>query len=143
MREATIAFPYESTGAVISPGVRALRLATNVALVLVLCHFATQIGFSFKIPPHSISPLWPTGAILFSVLVVSPARHWWAYILAAYFTSVINDARAGFPVAAMWFIAAGLGEILLAAILVRRFAGGRHAFESTRGLAIYIAIAVL
>ena len=35
------------------------------------------------------------------------------------------------------------GEILLAAVLVRRFAGGRHAFESTRGLAIYFAIAVL
>jgi signal transduction histidine kinase len=143
MPEATIAIPYGATGAVNSPGQRALWLALKVALVLVICHFATQIGFAFKIPPHNISPLWPTGAILFSVLVVSPARHWWAYIFAAYFTSVINDARAGFPVSAMWFVAAGLGEILVAAVLVRRFAGGRQAFESTRGLAIYIAVAVV
>jgi PAS domain S-box-containing protein len=143
MQEAAFAFPYDAADAISSPSVRAMRRTLKVALVLVVCHFATQIGFSFKIPPHNISPLWPTGAILFSVLVVSPVRHWWAYILAAYFTSVINDARAGFPVAAMWFIAAGVGEILIAAVGVRRFAGGRQAVEFTRGLATYIAIAVV
>ena len=114
----------------------------SALLVLLICHFATEIGFSFKIPPHHISPLWPTGAILFSVLVVAPVRHWWAYILAAYFTSVWNDARAGFPASAMWFIAAGVGEILLVAAAVRLFAGGRNAVNSTRGLAIYIAVVV-
>ena len=143
MREAAFTLPYEATGTISSPSVRAMRLAIKVALVLVICHFATEIGFSFKIPPHNISPLWPTGAILFSVLVVSPVRHWWAYVFAAYFTSVITDARAGFPVSAMWFIAAGLGEILIAAVGVRRFAGGSKAVESTRGLAVYIAIAVV
>jgi hypothetical protein len=66
--------------------------------------------------------LWPTGAILFSVLVGTPARHWWAYIVAAYFSSILNDARAGFPVAAMLFVAAGVIEILIAAAGVRRFA---------------------
>jgi integral membrane sensor domain MASE1 len=92
----------------------------------VICHLSTEVGFALKFPPHHISPLWPTGAILFSVLVVAPVRPWWAYILAAYFTSVINDLRAGLPIAALFFIVAGLGEILIAALGVRRFAEGRQ-----------------
>jgi hypothetical protein len=60
------------------------------------------VGFAQKFPPHYISPLSPTGAILFSVLVVTPIRHWWAYSFAAYFTSVVNDARAAFSVSAIF-----------------------------------------
>src|SRR5262245_39291633 len=105
----------------------ALRLAFNVLLVGVICHLSTQVGFAFKFPPHQISPLWPTGAILFSVLVVAPVRHWWAYILAAYFTSVITDLRAGFPISALFYIVAGIGEILMAAFGVRKFAEGLRA----------------
>src|SRR5262245_44308358 len=60
---------------------RVLRLALKVLLVGAICHLSTEIGFAHKFPPHYISPLWPTGAILFSVLVVTPIRHWWAYTL--------------------------------------------------------------
>jgi PAS domain S-box-containing protein len=121
----------------------ASRLVLKVLLVGVVCSLSTEIGFAHKVPPHNISVLWPTGAILFSVLVVAPVRHWWAYILAAYFTSVVNDVRAGFPVAAVLFIIAGLLEILIAAAGVRRFAGGLRAFESLRSLVAYVVIAVL
>src|SRR5215510_6650198 len=120
-----------------------LRLAFNVLLVGIICHLGTQVGFAFKFPPHQISPLWPTGAILFSVLVVAPVRHWWAYTLAAYFTSVITDLRAGFPVAALFFIVAGIGEILIAALGVRRFAEGLRAFDSLRNLVAYVVVAVV
>src|SRR5262245_16597282 len=101
-----------------------LRLTLQVLLVGFVCHASTEIGFAHKIPPHHISALWPTSAILFSVLVVSPVRHWWAYILAAYFTSVVKDIRAGFSMSAALFIVAGIVEILIAAVAVRRFAGG-------------------
>src|SRR5215468_6603440 len=101
-----------------------LRSVMAVLLVGVICHLSTQVGFAFKFPPHHISPLWPTGAILFSVLVVVPVRHWWAYTLAAYFTSVVTDIRAEFPIAAPFFILAGVVEILIAALAVRRFANG-------------------
>jgi integral membrane sensor domain MASE1 len=77
------------------------------------------------------------------VLVVAPVRHWWAYIVAAYFTSVLNDVRAGFPVSALLFIAAGIMEILIAAVGVRRFADGLRAFESLRSLVAYIVIAAV
>jgi PAS domain S-box-containing protein len=121
----------------------ALRLALNAILVALICAVSTEIGFAIKFPPYYISPLWPTGAILFSVLVVAPIRHWWLYILAAYFTSVLRDASAGFPAAATLFIIAGIGEFLIAAVGVRQFANGIQAFESLRGKLIYILVAVL
>src|SRR5262245_15598283 len=120
-----------------------IPLALRVVLVGFICHFSTEIGFAHKFPPHYISPLWPTGAILFSVLVASPIRHWWAYTLAAYFTSIVNDARAGFPVSAILFVAAGLIEIFIAAIGVRRFARGLRAFDSLSNLVAYIVVAVV
>ncbi|MFI5006020.1 MAG: MASE1 domain-containing protein [Solirubrobacterales bacterium] len=120
-----------------------IRLALNVLLVGFICYLSNEIGFAHKFPPHYISPLWPTGAILFSVLVATPARHWWAYILAAYFTSVIHDVSVGFPISAVFFIVAGILEILIAAVAVRRFAEGLHAFDSLRTLAIYTAVAFL
>src|SRR5262249_27946786 len=96
-----------------------------------------------KFPPHQISPLWPTTAILFTVLVVAPVRHWWAYVLAAYFTGVITELRAGFPISAFYFITAGIGEILIAAIGVRLFAEGLRAFASLRTLVASLVAAVV
>src|SRR5262245_39055817 len=97
-------------------GVAVIPLALRVLLVGFICHFSTEIGFAFKFPPHYISPLWPTGAILFSVLVATPIRHWWAYTLAAYFTSIVNDARAGFTVSVILFVAYGMLGFLFAAV---------------------------
>ena len=121
----------------------ALRLTLKVVFIGLVCSLATEIGFAHKFPPHYISALWPTGAILFSVLVVSPIRHWWAYILAAYFTSVINDAHAGFPLAARLYLVAGVIEVLIAALGVRRFADGLRAPDSLRNLVAYIIVAAV
>jgi signal transduction histidine kinase len=121
----------------------AIRLAVNVLLVGLVCEVSTEYGFAIKFPPHYISPLWPTGAILFSVLVATPVRHWWAYTLAAYFTSVLRNVWQGFPVSAVLFVMAGIVEYLIGAVILRRFAGGLRAFESLRGLVVYIGTAVL
>ena len=143
MSDAAIVRLHSTAGEIAQRVPPAVRLALKVLLVGAVCSLSTKLGFALKFPPHYISPLWPTGAILFSVLVVAPRRHWWAYILAAYFTSVLTDVRAGFPAWAMLFIAAGLGEILIAAIGVRRFANGVRAFDSLRSLVIYIVVAVV
>ena len=121
----------------------ALRLALNVLLVGLVCELSTKYGYAIKFPPHYISPLWPTGAILFSVLVATPPRHWWAYTLAAYFTSVLRNVWQGLPVSAVLFVVAGITEFLIDAVAVRRFAGGLRAFDTLRGLVVYIGTAVL
>ena len=142
MREATVNARGDARDAIARRDVPAIRLALNVLLVGCICHLSTEIGFAHKFPPHYISPLWPTGAILFSVLVATPTRHWFAYTLAAYFSSVINDVRGGLPVSAVLFIAAGIIEILIAAVAVRRYADGLRAFDSLRSLVVYIGVAV-
>ena len=122
-----------------------LRTVMAILLVGVICHLSNLVGFAFKFPPHLISPLWPTTAILFSVLVVAPVRHWWAYILAAYFTDFIMlmvELRAGHTMRA-YFVAAGLVEMPLAALGVRRFAEGLRAFDSLRNLVAYVVAAVI
>src|SRR4026209_647888 len=108
------------------PGTHSIHLAWRVLLIGFVCYLSTEIGFANKFPPHNISPLWPTGAILFGILVVVPVRHWWAYTIAAYFTSVV---RAGFNLSAVLFLLAALIEVFIAAVGVRRFAGGLGAFD--------------
>jgi signal transduction histidine kinase len=121
----------------------AAQLAVKVLLFGAVCFLSTRLGFANKVPPHNISALWPTIAILFAALVVSPVKHWWLYILAAYAPSIFQDAQAGFPPAARWFVAAGLIEVLVASWGVRRFASGSASFDNLRSLVAYIAIAVV
>jgi PAS domain S-box-containing protein len=118
-------------------------LAASLLLVGIVCHFATQLGFALKFPPNNISVFWPTNAILFAVLLMAPVRHWWMYSIAAFATSVFNDARAGFPPAAILFLVGDFIEIFIAAVGVRRFAGGPRAFASLGSLVAYILIAAV
>ena len=85
--------------------------------------------------------IWPTNAILLCALVVSPVRHWWAYAIAGFFSSVHNNARDGATVFQIaLFLTADVIEVFGAAIGVRRFASGVEAFESARNLVAYLAI---
>ncbi len=120
-----------------------IRLTLKVLFVGIICSLSTEIGFAYKIPPHNISALWPTIAILFVALVASPVKHWWLYIIAAYATSLLNDARAGFPVAARWYVAAGIVEVLIAALGVRWFASGIRSLNTLGSLVVYLAVAVV
>src|SRR5262245_50986279 len=121
----------------------AVRLALKVLLVSVVCHLSIQIGHASKLPPHNISALWPASAVLVSILVASPARHWWAYLLGGYATYAFDVARAGFLVSDALYQVADITQVLIAAVGVRWFADGLRAFESLRNLARYITFAVL
>ena len=54
-----------------------------------------------------------------------------------------QDARAGFPLSAVLFLAAALIEVFIAAVGVRRFAGGLRAFDNLRNLIVYLLVAVV
>jgi integral membrane sensor domain MASE1 len=96
-----------------------------------VAHDTAGIGEGRRLPA-----LWPTSAILFSVLVAAPTRHWWAYVLAAYVPSVTRDVLAGYPSWPFFFLVAGIIEIVFAAVAVRRFADGLRAFNSLRSLVV-------
>ena len=97
--------------AVRRPDASALRFVLKRVALAGLCHVSIEVGFAHKVPPHNISPLWPTNAILFGVLVVAPVRRWWGYVPAAYVSSLIGDARAGFPLSGVTFLLADIVEV--------------------------------
>src|SRR6266436_4146980 len=73
-----------------------LRLAMRALLVGFACFLSTETVAS-NLPPLFVSPVWPTNAILLCALVVTPVRHWWAYALAAFFSSVNHNSHTGAP----------------------------------------------
>jgi two-component system, LuxR family, sensor kinase FixL len=60
-----------------------LRTAFWVLLTGVCYYLATQIAWALCFPDSKVSLLFPPHAILVSVLLLTPTRHWWAYTLAA------------------------------------------------------------
>src|SRR5262249_29450485 len=121
----------------------AILLALKAVLVGIICHLSIQVGHASKLPPHDISALWPAGAVLVSILVASPVRHWWAYLLAGYATYAFDVARAGFLVSDALYNVADIIKVLIAAVGARWFADGVRAFESLRGLTRYVVAAVV
>src|SRR5215472_15328309 len=75
-----------------------LRLTLRALLVGIACYLSTETVASNLVSPVSVSPLWPTNAILLCALVVAPVEHWWVYALAGFFSSVNHNVHNGFPV---------------------------------------------
>jgi len=109
-------------------------------LVGFACFLGTETVASNR-PPVFVSPIWPTNAILLCALVATPVRHWWAYALAGFFSSVNHNAHIGDPSSQIvLFLIADAIEVVSAALGVRRFAGGLGAFESPRNLVAYLTV---
>jgi hypothetical protein len=51
-------------------------LTTRTLLVGLACVLGTET-IATNVPPVFVSALWPTNAILLSVLLMTPVRHWW------------------------------------------------------------------
>src|SRR5690242_6485695 len=71
-----------------------LRLAMRALLVGFACVLSTETVAS-NLPPLFVSPVWPTNAILLCALVATPVRHWWAYALAGFVSSVNHNSHTG------------------------------------------------
>jgi len=131
---------FGSDGAASTERYPLVRLAIRSLLVGLACFLSTE-AIAHNFPPLFVSPIWPTNAILLCALVVTPVRHWWAYAIAGFFSSVHNNARDGATVFQIaLFLTADVIEVFGAAIGVRRFASGVEAFESARNLVAYLAI---
>ena len=113
------------------------------ALIVGLACFLGTATMAKNQPPVFVSPVWPTNAILLCALVGTPIRHWWAYALAGFFSSVHHNAHVvGASLShVVLFLVADAIEVFGAALAVRRFAGGLAAFEGPRNLVAYLVVA--
>jgi PAS domain S-box-containing protein len=80
---------------------RRVPLGVTVFWILVsgACYYlATEIAWALCFPNSKVSLLFPPHAILVSVLLLVPIRHWWAYTLAAIGGHFLATQQAHWPV---------------------------------------------
>ncbi len=67
-------------------------------LVSAACYYlATQIAWALCFPNSKVSLFFPPHAVLVSVLLLVPTRHWWAYTLAAAGAHFLATQQAHWP----------------------------------------------
>jgi PAS domain S-box-containing protein len=130
---------------------KAITLRAARPLLLVAAAYVTSWSYLFiatflgaKPPP---APLFLPGAILLSALLLSPLRHWWRFVVAAFVIQLPILAYLHVP--PMWNV---LGftpdavEPIVAVILIRRYLPLPLRFASLREVGVYtvcVAAAVL
>jgi signal transduction histidine kinase len=82
--------PHEQSGLSLRTGL--WILATGVSYYL-----ATRTAWVLCFPDSKVSLFFPPHAILVSILLLVPTRHWWAYTLAAAASHYFATQQAGWP----------------------------------------------
>ena len=131
------------------PKERLKLLAREVALAVgvgVVVWLAAMCGLVIR---HTASILWLANGLLLGILLVVSRRRWPGYLVAGY----LADALAGIAVAdrtqdanlwACWVLSVPqITEVLLAALLLRRFLGGRPDLTRTRDLGWFTLAGVM
>ena len=117
-----------------------------IALLVAIGYYAgTRIGFLFTPAQTATSTFWPPNAILLAAFLLTPARMWWALLLAVLPAHLLAQLRSGIPVwtALGWFLG-NTGEALLGAACIRHFQKDERAlFQSVRGVTIFLLFGVL
>src|SRR5580765_261819 len=74
-----------------------LRTLCYVLASTVSYYVATQIAWALTFPDSKVSLFFPPQAVLLCVLLLVPARHWWAYVLAAVSAHFLATQQAHWP----------------------------------------------
>jgi signal transduction histidine kinase/integral membrane sensor domain MASE1 len=117
-----------------------LRPAALAAAVAVAYYVGALVGLALTVPPMSPSVLWPPNAILTVTLLLAPPRRWGLYLLAALPAHLAVQFGTLWPTGlVLALFLTNCSEALLAAVVVRRFAGrGPAVFYSLRTVMIFI-----
>ena len=110
-------------------------------LAIALAYYAgANIGFILRFPPLTPSVLWPPNAILTAALLLTPARRWWLYLLAALPAHLLAEAQAGWAMPlVLSLFATNCSEALLAAAWVRRWSNEPTRLDTLRRVFIFVA----
>ncbi|MDP6544255.1 MAG: MASE1 domain-containing protein [Phycisphaerae bacterium] len=110
----------------------------------IVFYLSANLGHLLSVPPDRIAVFWPPNTIILAALLLVPARRWWicfAVMLPAY---IISGLQAGFTIQRQSiFFVANCSEVLVAAVLLRRFLRARLTFENLRESVLFVAFAVL
>ena len=119
------------------PSVRSVAIALAVLLAYVL---AGKVGLSFAFLHVSASPIWPPAGLAVAALLLFGPRLWPAIFAGAF---VVNVTTAGSVATSLAIAAGNTLEALLAAELIRRFAGGVAAFDRATDIFAFAGLGLI
>ncbi len=125
------------------PGL-SLRIVFWILASSALYYLATRTAWLLTFPDSKVSLFFPPHAVLVSILLLVPTRHWWAYTLAAACSHFIATQQAGWPpLYALHCEAFDAAQNLLTAAGIRRFIKSPFHLISLREAVYFVLIAVI
>src|SRR6478752_6601878 len=74
-----------------------VRTAIQILATGICYYVATRIAWELCFPDSKVSLFFPPHAVLISILLLVPTRHWWAYTLAAAASHFFATQQADWP----------------------------------------------
>ena len=109
------------------------------------CYYlATQIAWAMCFPDSKVSLFFPPHAVLISILLLVPTRHWWAYVLAAASSHFFATQQMDWPVLyALHCEVFDAAQNVLAAAGIRMLIKSPFHLITLREAVIFVLIAVV
>jgi len=127
--------PLEQTGF-------SLRTVYGVLASAACYYLATRAAWLLCFPDSKVSLFFPPHAILVSILLLVPTRHWWAYVLAAAGSHFFATQQAHWPPPyALQCEAFDAVKAVLAAAGIRTFIKSRFELITLREAVLFVLIA--
>ncbi|MEO8091400.1 MAG: EAL domain-containing protein [bacterium] len=102
-----------------------LRAPATQATLFGLVYFGfARGGLTFAIQPEGITAVWPASGLYLGILLVSPRRHWPAFVTAAFSADLAANLIADNGLASLGIAVADTSEGLLGAVLIGLACGG-------------------
>ncbi len=120
------------------------QIALQVFLTGVAYYVATELAWALCFPNSKVSLLFPPHAVLVVILLLVPARHWWAYTLATVFAHFVATQQAHWPVLyALHCEVFDAVQNMLAAAGIRLFIKSPLQKITLRDAVVFVLIAVI
>src|SRR5678815_868081 len=122
-----------------SSGLRLPSYKRSLVIVLLICtgyYLGGILGIRARSSPTGSSALWPPNAILLAALLLTPAREWWIYLIAALATHLhlTSNFQGNVPLLVMLCQVVGNSfQVVIAALAVRRFTIPSPRFDNIFG----------
>ena len=114
-------------------GAAALSAPLMVMAVALSYFLGSLLGLSLPFPSTQVSAIWPPNAILLAVLLLTPRRQWWIYLLAILPVHLLAQILREIPLQIVLINFAGnTGEALLGAVAILHYAPEPRRFDRLR-----------
>src|SRR6188768_976587 len=121
-----------------------LRTVAQVLATGLVYYLATQTAWVLTFPDSKVSLFFPPHAVLVSILLLVPTRHWWAYTLAAAGSHFFATQQDHWPVVyALQCEAFDAVKNVMAAGLIRGFIKSPFNRITLREAVLFVLLAVV